>query len=80
MQCDSDLAGIGQDGRHWAIQDTAGPPSGGKDGDLPAVRCPSVQNCTAVGAYTGAGGFGKTLAEHWNGSRWVLQHTPNPAS
>jgi hypothetical protein len=36
-----------------------------------------VVNCTAVGSYTyNNGSVNHTLAEHWNGEKWVIQHTP----
>jgi hypothetical protein len=33
----------------------------------------------AVGSYTSSSGVQLTLAEHWNGTRWVVRLTPNPA-
>jgi hypothetical protein len=40
---------------------------------LQSISCVSVKNCAAVGS-VGSG----TLAEHWNGSRWVTEPTPQP--
>jgi hypothetical protein len=40
---------------------------------------PSAASCTAVGEYFAGGGTELTLAEHWHGSAWVIQSTPNPA-
>jgi hypothetical protein len=42
------------------------------------VSCTSATTCTAVGGYTNSAGAGVTLAEVWNGTRWLIQHTRNP--
>jgi len=42
--------------------------------------CTSASSCIAVGTHVGASGLGVTLAERWNGSRWAIQPTPNPAA
>jgi hypothetical protein len=44
--------------------------------DFVGVSCVGPASCTAVGLESGA----KTgaLAEHWNGSRWAVQTTPDP--
>ena len=55
-------------------------PPGSTASLLGAVSCPSAVSCTAVGAYFIGGGTELTLAEHWNGSAWVIQSTPNPAA
>jgi hypothetical protein len=60
----------------WTVQPTPTPPHG-VDGQLLAVSCPSATSCTAVGGYTGLSGP-VTLAEHWDGSTWAVQATPNP--
>jgi hypothetical protein len=54
-------------------------PPGSTASLLGAVSCPSARSCTAVGEYFTGGGTELTLAEHWNGSAWVIQSTPNPA-
>jgi hypothetical protein len=54
-------------------------PPGSTASLLGAVSCPSATSCTAVGEYFAGGGTELTLAEHWNGSAWVIQSTPNPA-
>ncbi len=66
-------------GSGWTIE--AVPlPSGGADGWLLGVSCPSAATCTAVGEYaTSLAGERLTLAEHWNGTSWSVQPTPNPA-
>ncbi|HLK00620.1 MAG TPA: hypothetical protein VKU39_12025 [Streptosporangiaceae bacterium] len=54
-------------------------PAGSTASLLNAVSCPSAASCTAVGEYFTGGGAELTLAEHWNGSAWAIQSTPNPA-
>jgi hypothetical protein len=47
---------------------------------LYAVSCSSPDACTATGYdETGMTWPVKTLAERWNGRRWAIQSTPNPA-
>jgi hypothetical protein len=41
------------------------------------VSCVSAANCTAVGVSETSSAV-MTLAEHWNGSTWAIQATPNP--
>jgi hypothetical protein len=66
-------------GTKWRIQPTPNPPAPG-GGALTGVACPSPSACTAVGASVDATGHGlATLAERWNGTRWSIQHTPDPA-
>lgn len=36
--------------------------------------------CTAVGFYNDGRGTALTLAERWDGTRWSIQATPNPAT
>ena len=66
-------------GTKWRIQPVPAPSSPG--GFLSGVACTSPFVCTAVGARTDASGnpIG-TLAERWNGTRWRIQRTPNPAA
>lgn len=63
-------------GSTWAIQPTPNP-SGGDYNRLYGVSCVSAASCTAVGTYTNKSGVEVTLAEHWNGSTWAIQSTPN---
>jgi hypothetical protein len=66
-------------GTTWRIQPTPNPAAPG-GGILTGVACPSPSACTAVGASVDATGNAlATLAERWNGTRWSIQHTPNPA-
>ena len=46
-----------------------------KNGILEGVSCSSAKACTAVGSNGGEA----TLAERWNGTKWALQHAPNPS-
>jgi hypothetical protein len=66
------------DGAAWSLQPPP-LPAGAAGGDLTSVSCPAPAACTAAGAAFGAPGTATTLAEHWDGSRWVIQPTPNPA-
>lgn len=60
----------------WVVQPTPAMPGGA--GFL-GVSCPSADSCTAVGSRTDSSGTVLALAEHWNGSTWAIQATPNPA-
>ena len=66
------------DGSTWSIQAT---PKMARS-QLSAVSCPSGTSCTAVGSYEPVppNGSQLTLAEHWDGSTWTVESTPNPAS
>jgi hypothetical protein len=46
---------------------------------LSAVSCGSRSSCIATGSYITSANADVTLAEHWNGRHWGVQHTPNPA-
>lgn len=46
---------------------------------LTGVRCTSPGNCWAVGSYANASGAELNLALHWNGRKWHLAGTPDPA-
>ncbi len=64
-------------GAAWLIE--APPtPAGASSGSLAGVSCTSAASCTAVGDYVVTGG-GRTLAERWTGSGWVMQPTPGSA-
>lgn len=66
-------------GRRWRIQPTPTPTAGVRSSALDGVSCPSRHICTAVGGYRDSSNKGLTLAERWNGRRWRIQPTPNPA-
>ena len=42
------------------------------------MSCTSASACTAVGNNY-VNGNTLTLAEHWNGTAWTIQTTPNPS-
>jgi len=58
----------------WQLEPMLKPPGAGST-IMESVSCPAAGNCTAVGIFHRNGAF--TLAEHWNGTRWVIQPTPN---
>lgn len=65
------------DGTAWTLQAAAIPP-GGSSG-LDGVSCPTASTCFAVGTGTDSGGSTVPLAEKWDGTRWTIQATPEPA-
>ena len=65
------------DGATWVIQKTPNPPAT-TNAVLSGVSCSSPTACTAVGHYFGSSSI-PTLAEAWNGAKWVIQKTPVPA-
>lgn len=69
------------DGTSWTVQRVplpSGATGGGLDG---GVSCPSATRCIAVGsvAISGLASNTEPLAERWNGTRWTVQTTVNPA-
>jgi hypothetical protein len=50
---------------------------GAESVQLTGVSCPSVAFCTAVGFFDLAG-IDATLAERWDGARWVIGHARYP--
>jgi hypothetical protein len=64
-------------GKKWAIQPTRNP--SGVESILDGVSCTSATACTAIGFYANSSGVEVTLAEHWNGTKWAIQPTPNPS-
>jgi hypothetical protein len=65
------------DGARWSVQPSPRP--AGTGSELIGVSCASAHACTAVGEYSTNDRRERTLAEHWNGTRWTIQPTPNPA-
>ena len=63
-------------GMVWSIQPTP-TPLGAGDAGLSGVSCPAATACTAAGAFGNPPGS-NTLAEHWDGTAWSIQPTPNP--
>lgn len=66
------------DGGHWRIKATPNPP-GAIASRLSGVSCTTATACVAVGYYVNRGGKVLTLAERWNGARWSIQATSDPA-
>jgi hypothetical protein len=67
-------------GTNWSIQPTPNP-AGAKQSTLFGVSCPPATTlCTAVGNYINSAGAWFTLVEHWDGTRWTIQPSPNPNS
>jgi hypothetical protein len=66
----------GWNGTRWRIQPTP-TPAGAQFAFLNTVACTSPSACTAAGAYSNSSGVSQTLAEHWNGTAWHRQATPN---
>jgi hypothetical protein len=62
----------------WAVLPTS-LPSGAKKGGLLKVACVTSTECIGASGYTNSAGVSVTLAEHWNGTEWVIQSTPNPS-
>jgi hypothetical protein len=73
-----DLLVEGWNGVGWSIQE-APSPTGAKFFTEPKVSCTSASACTLVGGYETSLGTYVTLAERWNGTKWSLEATPNPA-
>jgi hypothetical protein len=63
-------------GTSWAIQSTPNP-SGAAGSNLSDVACTSSTSCTAVGLQYNQVLTYTNLAEHWNGTSWAIQATPN---
>jgi hypothetical protein len=64
-------------GSNWAIQPTPNPSRAQSFSVLTGVSCTARDACEASGASDAPNA--STFAERWNGSRWSLQATPNPA-
>ena len=66
------------DGSTWTIHSIPNPQEIGDSG-LYGVSCVSPTSCTAAGVFINSGFVKTTLAEEWNGTKWKIQSTPNPA-
>jgi hypothetical protein len=64
-------------GSKWKIKPVP-KPSGQKSSGLSGIACPSASKCFAVGS-SNTNDIFKTLAEVWNGSKWLIQKAPSPA-
>lgn len=65
-------------GRRWSAGST--PNRSGRSNFLNGVSCVSSSDCTAAGFNRTASGFGQTLIESWNGSRWSITPSPHPGA
>jgi hypothetical protein len=66
-------------GSQWTIQPTP-TPAGATGSQLTGIACASPTACTAIGSYTNSDFQGFELIEHWNGSHWTIQPTPEQAN
>jgi hypothetical protein len=64
-------------GTAWTTQPKPNP-SGSTSSTLYGVACPTTTSCFAAGDWFKSP-VTKTLVEHWNGSAWGIQASPNPA-
>jgi len=65
-------------GASWTTV-TIAAPSGAHNAALSHVACASTTNCIAVGSYQDANLVSRTLTERWNGTKWTVVASPNPA-
>lgn len=65
-------------GRKWSVVSTPDP-AGTSEDELGSVVCTSAENCWAVGGASGNSGATLNEALHWNGSKWSVVSTPDPA-
>jgi hypothetical protein len=65
-------------GSRWRIQPTPSPRRAAVS-SLWGVSCTAPSSCMAVGVSVSQAGASQPLAERWDGTRWRLQPTPNPA-
>ncbi len=68
---------VGARASDWTIQ-ALPTPALAPNGHLSAVSCLSVASCWAVGYSHDGSGVDVSLAEHWDGTRWAIEATPNP--
>jgi hypothetical protein len=64
-------------GKTWSMMRGTVLPPGSRDGILTGVSCATAKSCLAVGYVTTAKGLA-SLAEMWNGKKWVLTSIPWP--
>jgi hypothetical protein len=65
-------------GKTWSIRTS--PNVGDTENVLSGVAATSAGNAWAVGYYNDTTGGSKTLIEHWDGSGWAVQTSPNPGT
>ena len=61
------------------IEPTASPDSSASLSELLSVSCTSAKACMAVGYYALGSLTTVTLVEMWNGAKWVVEPSSNPA-
>ena len=67
-------------GSAWAIQSTPNESSGAPvHNDLWGVSCAAADSCSATGYFTNSSVLLRPLAEHWNGTSWVVEDAPDPS-
>ena len=64
-------------GSTWTVMKLPNP-KGAEISLLSGISCTGPKSCFAVGGYAG-NTSGGALAEHWNGARWSVVKTPQPA-
>ena len=64
-------------GSDWTITSSADV-AGSVNTSLSSVSCLSITSCFAVGTYFKSG-ISRTLVERWDGTRWSIVSSPNPA-
>lgn len=67
-------------GKSWKVQPSPGRHGSDSRGQLAAVASASTKSIWAVGYFLTSTGGEQTLIEHWNGSRWRVDPSPNPSS
>ncbi len=66
-------------GHSWSVQSTPLPAGANPQTvKVNGVSCTASHACEAVGGYSTAPLQFVTLAESWDGTDWVIQHTPSP--
>ncbi len=67
-----------QNGMHWNIVSSAD--IGSSDNKLFGISAISDSSIWTVGNYLDKAGNAETLIEYWNGTHWVIVHSPGPGS
>ena len=66
-------------GTAWYVVLASPGPSGSSDSRLLSIACYSTSGCTAIGSWTTSSYVNLTWATTWNGSRWMIERTPDPS-
>jgi hypothetical protein len=66
-------------GSTWTVQPAPPAPAGAANSFLLSVSCTSATFCLAVGEWRDSSANQFTLAERWNGTKWSLLSTVDPA-